>query len=189
MYTIATKNFGIWRSDHFSHKFYKNRSVSFLGAALFLNFISIVIVFVLYNSIKIKSYYFEIFGPSIPQFDQVEGLYEQDSQASFALSVVPTSGKVLRVTTNDGQIFTIPDELDEFKFFLDAKARNIFYTAALLMNEKIKLGKIQLWLSKDLSLERVNDLLKLFSDLGFDDFDIAVQVVCSEITCPETKAL
>ncbi|APJ04918.1 hypothetical protein [Silvanigrella aquatica] len=179
MFTFATKKFGVWKEERASNVIryeINSRQIIFaLGMAAFMSWISFII------AIKVREEFYMI--ESAPHsYMKLNSLKILDTEFFFnerksAITIFITLDKNnnIKIVFDSGKSFIIPFQAAEFLDYFEERRQNIMLTSMLMRIEDRSISRIKIWPDKNINFKNIRYIIKIFSQFGYDDFDIAVE--------------
>ena len=179
MFTQATKKFGVWKEERVNNIIrYKvtSRQIMFsLSMAAFISWISFII------AIKIREEFFliESAPKTYMKLDNIKnintGFFFKERKSALAIYISMDKSNNLRVVFDSGKDFTLPSQAASFLDYFEDRRQNIMLTSMLMRIEDRSISRIKIWTDKSISFKNLKYIIKIFSQFGYDDFDIAVE--------------
>ncbi len=176
MYSLATKNFGVWKSGRKENqKFYYLASLYFLVS---LSIVAFIIFLTLVVLTKTRQEFFLIESSSISMYKnkniKKEFLIHERTSALTVFAKVDNHG-LLHIYFENGDHYILPEQYDQFKNHLDKTKRDIVYLSMFSRMNKEENSRIKIFTEENTTFEHIQAIIKIFSQYGFDSFDFGVE--------------
>lgn len=179
MFTHATKKFGVWKEERTNNLIrYRITSRQFLfslSMAAFISWISFII------AIKVRQefFLFESASKSYMKLNSMKnnhsGFFFKERKAAFAIYISKDKSNNILLVFDSGKSFSIPNQAANFLAYFEDRRQNIMLTSMLMRIEDRSISRIKIWTDKSVSFKNIRNIVKIFSQFGYDDFDIAVE--------------
>ncbi|WGL61253.1 hypothetical protein QEJ31_06565 [Pigmentibacter sp. JX0631] len=180
MFTLATKKFGVWREERaITVISYKLMSRQFLFSLAIAAFISWTI-FIISLKIREEFFLFESASKAYSSLDKIKKLQkgffvrERKSAITIYLSHEQETNN-LRIIFENGKSFILPKDGQKFLDYFEDKRKNIMLTALLIRVPDPAISRVKIWSDRTISFQDLKYIMRVFSQFGYDDFDIAVE--------------
>ena len=74
-----------------------------------------------------------------------------------------------------GKVFLLPSQAAPFLDYLEDRRQNIMLVSMLTRIEDPSISRVKIWTDNNFLFKNLNYIIKIFSQFGYDDFDIAVE--------------
>jgi hypothetical protein len=81
----------------------------------------------------------------------------------------------IRIIFENGKSYLLPSQASNFLEYFEEKRKNIMLTALIMRVEDPSISRVKIWTDKSLTFKNIKYIIKIFSQFGYDDFDIAVE--------------
>lgn len=176
MYTRASRNFGIWRSTHSSQKL-RSGSQSYLlvlgfGICAFVSWFVFFIVF----KIRGEFYFFETSNLDIPVATQMasEHLYFKYRNPAAAVGIIEDEEGGISLIFDDARVFSYPAQRRDLEVYVRDRSKKLELITMLTKSPSRTIGRVQFWVERDVHFKIFHEIVNVFSQFGFDDFDLAL---------------
>ena len=176
MFTPATRAFGIWKDDHPSHRRHTGSPtlplVTALGICAFLCWL----VFFLTLRIRGEFFVLENDGLRLAKIDARDAHLSAGRQAAVRFGVRKRSAGGLALLFDSGRVLEFPRQETAIRALVDARAEEMERTGLLTLVANPAIARAQIWPEADVPPAELGALVRFLTDLGYDDFDIAMEV-------------
>ncbi len=180
MFTLATKKFGVWKEERAINVInYKLMSRQFLFSLAMAAFTS-WIIFIISLKIREEFFIFESASKNYNNLTQLKSLKkgffikERKSAITIFLSTDKENSN-MRIFFENGKSFVLPKDGKKFLEYFEDKRKNIMLTALLIRIPDPAISRVKIWTDRTVSFQDIKYVMKVFSQFGYDDFDIAVE--------------
>ena len=178
MFTRSTRDFGIWKGDHPSHRRHTGSPTSAVVTAL--GICAFVCWLVFFLSLKIRGEFFvlENEGLKLAKVDAhaVPLKEERPAALRFGVRKHATPGEGLTLLFESGRVFRFPREEAELKALIEERTGEMERTGLLTLVANPALSRAQIWPEAGIPPSDMRALMGFLTSLGFDDFDVAMEV-------------
>jgi hypothetical protein len=179
MFTNATKKFGVWKEERannvISYKLISRQFLFSLGMAAFISWIFFII------AIKIREefFLFESASKTFIKFNDIKnsnnGFFIKERKAAISIYLSMDKSNNIRIIFENGKSYLLPSQASNFLEYFEEKRKNIMLTALIMRVDDPSISRVKIWTDKSLSFKNIKYIIKIFSQFGYDDFDIAVE--------------
>lgn len=176
MYTKASRHFGIWRNSHSSQKL-RTGSQSYLlvlgfGICAFVSWFVFFIVF----KIRGEFYFFETSNLDIPVATQMasDSLYFTYRNPAAAVGIVEDEAGGISLIFDDARVFSYPEQREDLEVYVRDRSKKLELISMLTKSPSRTIGRVQFWVERDVHFKIFHEIVNVFSQFGFDDFDLAL---------------
>ncbi len=179
MFTIATRKFGVWREERQSNLFrYRIQSRQLVFALSMAAFISWML-YIITIRVRQEFYLFESSAQNYVKLNDIKnygnGFFINERKSAIAIYVTNDKQKNIKIIFDTGVGFSLPKEAVKFLDYFEEKRQNIMLTSMLMRVQDPSISRIKIWSDKSVPFNNIKYIIKLFSQFGYDDFDIAVE--------------
>lgn len=180
MFTLATKKFGVWKEERAINVInYKLMSRQFLFSLAMAAFIS-WIIFIISLKIREEFYIFNSASKSYNSLVELKNIKKGFfiNERKSAITIFLTNDKKnnkMKIVFENGKSFNLPKDGQKFLDYFEDKRRNIMLTALLIRIPDPAISRVKIWTDSTISFQDIRYVMKVFSQFGYDDFDIAVE--------------
>jgi hypothetical protein len=103
------------------------------------------------------------------------GFFINERKSAIAIYVTHDKQKNIIIIFDNGVGFSLPKEAVKFLDYFEEKRQNIMLTSMLMRVQDPSISRIKIWSDKSVPFNNIKYIIKLFSQFGYDDFDIAVE--------------
>ncbi len=177
MFTRGTKDFGIWRESHNSRRRFSGSPTGGFVMSLAVAAIVAWIAFIIVWKIRGELYLIESASVPLPEFAVDDAVLREERPAAVSVALIASSRASSEITIlfESGRVFRFPSEESELREYLTTRADNLEYLAMLAMAVPASISRVQIWPDRRVGREMLMSVMRVFSDNGFDDFDIAMK--------------
>jgi hypothetical protein len=176
MFTAATKNFGVWKewrkANIISHYLASIQFVVALSIVAFIIFLTFIVV------VKIRQEFFLVESAPIHLFKNKaknSQFFLTERPSALSIFIKKDKNNLLNVHFDSGRSFVIPQESKEFVAYLEQRKRSIIYMAMVLRMNSEQNSRLKIWSEEKITFEDIRLIMKIFSQYGFDSFDLGVE--------------
>lgn len=87
---------------------------------------------------------------------------------------------VTQIAFDDGTMFELPAQQEALKKYAKKRVDVLVQMAMLMMTETPASNRVQIWPAKSVNFETVRSIVAMLTEVGFDDFDIAVDSMSAQ---------
>lgn len=179
MFTHATKKFGVWKEDRANNVItYKLISRQFLFSLSMAAFIS-WIFFIISIKVREEFFLFESASKTFIKFSDIKnnnnGFFIPERKAAISIYLTMDKTNNIKIIFEGGKSFILPNQASNFLEYFEEKRRNIMLTSLIMRSNDPSISRVKIWTDNSLSFKNVKYIIKIFSQFGYDDFDIAVE--------------
>lgn len=176
MFTRATKEFGIWRKG--SGKRGARAGTPTYSLILALGVCAFVSWFIFFIVFKIRGefYFFETSQLDIPvashEIDQ--SVYFSYRSPAAAVGIIEDDEGRISLVFDDGRVFRYPSQKNDLKLYVRERSKKLELMTMITKVPSRTIGRIQFWVEREVAFQVFHEILGLFTQFGFDDFDLAL---------------
>lgn len=176
MFTQATREFGVWKSTHPSHGRHTGSPTTALVVAF--GMCAFVCWLVFFLALKIRGQFFvlENNGLRLMQVSRNSGALFEGRQAALRFGVRDAGHDGVELLFESGEILRHPEQEGEIRSLALRRVREMELTGMLTLVASPAIGRLQIWPEQGISPAKMSGLLRFLASLGFEDFDIAMEV-------------
>lgn len=171
-----TKNFGVWKEDRKSNMIsYYLASIQFvvaLSVMAFIVFLTLIVV------VKIRQEFFLIESAPVYLFKDKTvdpSFFIPERPAAMSIFIKKDAHNRINIFFENGPSFDLTTDSKKFLSYLEKRKENIIYMAMLMRINAEQNSRIKIWTQRSVTLQDVKFIMKIFSQFGFDSFDIGVE--------------
>ena len=176
MYTRGSQNFGIWRDSHASKRSVTGVPTAGLITALSISAFVAWLIYFLAIKIRTDYYILENSGLNLPKINVNEKFLSKARPMTAAVGIYKLGDKKFRFIFDSGESFEFPYESAAILKMMEKKANAVLTITMLTLTRSEHLGRVQLWLDQNVSFKDTQYIANFFTEIGFDDIDIAFEV-------------
>jgi hypothetical protein len=179
MFTQATKKFGVWKEEKennlIRYRINSRQIIFALSMAAFISWISFII------AIKVRQEFFliESAPKTYMKLNSIKnintGFFFKERKSALAVYISMDKSNNIKVIFDSGKGFILPNQAASFLDYFEDRRQNIMLTSMLMRIEDRSISRIKIWTDTSVSFKNVRYIVKIFSQFGYDDFDIAVE--------------
>jgi hypothetical protein len=176
MYTRSSRHYGVWRSSHPSQKL-RAGSQNYLLVLGFgiCAFVSWLIFFTVFK-IRGEFYFFETSNLDIPVATQMasDTIYFSYRNPAAAVGILEDESGGISLIFDDARVFSYPQQRVDLENYVRERSKKLELITMLTKSPSRTIGRVQFWVERDVHFSMFHDILNVFSQFGFDDFDLAL---------------
>lgn len=178
MFTRSTRDFGIWKSDHPSHSRHTGSPTSSVVTALGVCAFVCWLVFFLALKIRGEFFVLENEGLRLAKVEEHDPNLRAERPAAlrFGVRKARVAGEGLTLLLESGRVFEFPQEEGALKKAIEQRTGEMERTGLLTLVANPAISRAQIWPEDGIPAHEMRALLGFLTSVGFDDFDIAMEV-------------
>ena len=150
-------------------------SFAFLFSMAICAFVSWFIFFIVFK-IRGEFFFFETSHLDIPVANQNADqlIYYGYREAAVAVGVVEDDEGKITLIIDDGKVFSFPSQKGELSDYVRERSKKLELMTMITKMPSRTIGRVQLWVERDVHFTVFHEIIDLFTQFGFDDFDLAL---------------
>jgi hypothetical protein len=176
VFTQSTAGFGIWKSDHPSHRRHTGSPTVAVMVALGVCAFICWLVFFLTLRLRGEFFVLENEGLRLAQVSASDPALHEGRTVALRMGVRHRPGGGLALLLETGEVIRYPGEAQRLKEIVGARAFEMERTGLLTLVANPAISRAELWPEADVPPAAFDALLRDLVELGYDDFDVAMEV-------------
>ena len=99
----------------------------------------------------------------------------QERPSAISIFIKKASKNNLQIYFDKGESFLIPKETEEFLDYLLKRKKDLIYIAMIMRMNSDKNSRVKILTERTVTFEEVQLITKIFSQYGFDSFDVGIE--------------
>ena len=131
------------------------------------------------SEVREEFFLFESASKTFIKFSDIKnnnnGFFIPERKAAISIYLTMDKTNNIKIIFEGGKSFILPNQASNFLEYFEEKRRNIMLTSLIMRSNDPSISRVKIWTDNSLSFKNVKYIIKIFSQFGYDDFDIAVE--------------